>query len=152
VKRVVTGHDEIFGPWLFSRLDSEWVPGRGSVIGLWDDKVGPIAACCYESYNTASVIAYLAGEGSKWLTREYLWYCFFYPFEQLRVRKILAIIESTNEASIRLNTHFGFRLEATLKEAAPKGDLLIYSMTRDQCRWLSLREKYRGQAQSSSTA
>ena len=80
------------------------------------------------------------------MNREFLWFCFYYPFEQLRVNKILGLVESTNLEAQRLNEHLGFTLEATLKDAAPKGDLLIYSMKRDQCKWLDLKGKYRGEA------
>lgn len=84
----------------------------------------------------------------KWMNRDYLWYVFYYPFEQLRLKKIICPIESTNEICCRFVEHIGFVLEATLKDAAPKGDLLIYSMTKDQCKWLKLREKTSGQSQS----
>jgi hypothetical protein len=86
------------------------------------------------------------------MNREYLWYCFHYPFEELKVHKILGLVESDNLEAQKLDEHLGFTLEATLKSAAPKGDLLIYSMTRDQCKWLNLKGKYRGEAQSSSSA
>ena len=151
VKRVLTGHDEIFGPWLMERINGQWFPNRGSTIGLWEDGVGPIAACLYDSHNGASIVGHLSGVGRKWMNREFLWFCFHYPFEQLKVNKILGLVESTNLEAQRLDEHLGFRLEATLKNAAPNGDLLIYSMTKDQCKWLSLRDKYRGQAQSTST-
>lgn len=150
MKRVVTNHDSFFGPWIMNRVGGEWLPGRGSTIGLWEDGVGPVAGLLYESCNGASVLGHLTGIGRKWMNREFLWFCFYYPFEQLKVNKILGLVESTNLEAQRLNTHLGFRLEATLKDAAPKGDLLIYSMTRDQCKWLNLRDNYRGQTQGPS--
>lgn len=152
MKTIITGQDHIFGPWLAQRLGTNWLPGRGHVIGLWDDALGPIAACFYESYNGASVLGHLTGVGKKWMNREYLWYCFYYPFEELRVNKILGLVESTNLEARKLNEHFGFTLEATLKDAAPKGDLLIYSMVKDQCKWLSLKDHKHGKAQSTTAA
>lgn len=134
------------------KIEGQWVPGKGSTIGLWEDNVGPIAACYYESCNGASVLGHLAGVGRKWMNREFLWYCFHYPFEQLKVNKILGLVTSDNLEAQRLDKHLGFTLEATLKDCAPKGDLLVYSMTRDQCRWLSLKEQYRGKTQCSSSA
>ncbi len=141
MKRVITGQEEIFGPWLAQKLGNTWYPGKGSIIGLWEDGVGPIAGCLYEACNGASVMGSLAGVGKKWMNREYLWYCFYYPFEQLKVNKIIGTVESSNLAARKLDEHLGFVLEATLKQAAPNGDLLIYSMTRDQCKWLNLRKK-----------
>jgi hypothetical protein len=149
VKRILVGHEEVFGPWLMDRISGQWIPGRGSVIGLWEDGIGPIAACLYESCNGASILGHLAGVGRKWMNREFLWYCFHYPFEELKVNKILGLVESDNLEARKLDEHLGFRLEATLENAAPNGDLLIYSMTKDQCKWLSLKGSYRGQAQGS---
>jgi hypothetical protein len=148
VKRVITGQDELFGPWLMNLLNGDWFPGRGSVIGLWEDGVGPIAGCLYEGHNGASIIGHLGGLGRKWMNREYLWFCYHYPFEVLKVNKIIGLVESDNLQARKLDEHMGFTLEATLKDAAPKGDLLIYTMTKDQCKWLNLREAYRGKVQS----
>lgn len=150
MKRVLVGHDEVFGPWLMDKVQGSWLPGRGSTIGLWEDGTGPVAACLYESCNGASVLGHLAGIGGKWMTREFLWFCFYYPFEQLKVNKILGLVESDNWEARQLDEHLGFHLEATLENAAPKGDLLIYSMTREQCRWLKLGDSYRGQAKGAS--
>lgn len=144
MKRIITGQDEIFGPWIAKQLGTDWFPGRGSVIGLWEDEIGPVAGCLYESCNGSSIIGHLAGIGRKWMNREYLWYCYYYPFEELKVNKIIGIVESTNLEAQRLDEHMGFTLEATLKEAAPNGDLLIYTMTKDQCKWLTLKDRYRG--------
>lgn len=141
VKRVVVGRDELFGPWLCSTIGITWIPGRGSTIGLWDDvKCVPLAAVMYDSFNGASIVGHLVGSGRKWMTRDFLWFCFYYPFEQLGVNKIIGPVPSDNYEARRLDEHLGFTLEATLKDAAPKGDLLLYSMTKEQCRWLSLRK------------
>jgi RimJ/RimL family protein N-acetyltransferase len=71
--------------------------------------------------------------------REYLWFVFYFPFIQLGVTKIIAPVESGNLACRRFIEHIGFILEATLKDCAPKGDLLIYTMRKDQCKWLGLK-------------
>lgn len=149
MKRIITGQEELFGPWMMKKLDSEWLPGRGSIIGLWEDEIGPIAGCLYESCNGASVLGHLVGVGKKWMNREYLWYCYHYPFEVLKVNKIIGLVESDNLEARRLDEHMGFKLEATLASCAPKGDLLIYTMTKDQCKWLKLRDRIHGEAKSS---
>lgn len=149
MKVILDNANEIFGPWICNQLGTTWFPGRGVTIGLWDSDRGPLACCLFESFNGASVLVHIAAvEGRQWCNREFLWFCSYYPFEQLGARKVLAPVESTNLRSIKWTEHFGFELESTLKEAAPKGDLLIYSMMRDQCKWLNLRKETSGQAQS----
>lgn len=92
-----------------------------------------------------------AGEGRKWLNRNFLWYVFHYAFVELEVNKILSPVESDNSDSRRFIEHIGFSLEATLQDASPKGDLLIYSMKRVDCKWLNLKDKYLGQTKSSES-
>ena len=150
MKRVVTGWDRIFGPWLMEKTGGSWVPGRGSTIGLLDDNE-IVGASYYTDCNGASVILHCAGEGKKWLNREFLWFSFHYPFEQLQVNKIISPVESTNFECKRFIESLGFTLEATLKDASPKGNLLLYTLERADCKWLSLRNTYRGQAQGSSS-
>jgi len=151
VKQVIVGEDQLFGPWLASKTDGQWAPGRGHVIGLLDlDKGLIVGAAQFTDCNGASVILHCAGEGRDWLNREFLWFCFFYPFEQLQVRKIISPVESSNNDCKKFIEHIGFTLEATLKDASPKGDLLLYTLNREDCKWLALREKYRGKAEGSS--
>ncbi len=153
MKHVVTGWDHLFGPWLASKMPGgmTWKPGMGSTIGLLDDEKGIVACCLYENCNGKSIMVHLAGEGKSWLNREYLWFCFYYPFEQLGVEKVIATMCSSNEDCIKWSEHIGFKLEATLKDASPKGDILIYVIDRSDCKWLSLRKQYRGKTRSTST-
>ena len=147
MKRILVRQEPLFGPWMMGILGGHWFAGRGSIIGLWDDEKGPIAACLFEGSNEASIMLHIATDGTKkWMNREYLWFVFYYPFIQLGINKIIAPIESTNRQCSTFVEHIGFALEATLKGCAPDGDLLIYTMSKDQCKWLNLREKYRGQA------
>lgn len=154
MRQILCQREEIFGPWMMSALNvGHWVPGRGHIIGLWDDLDGPVAGCLYENANGASIMLHCATDQSrKWMNREFLWFVFYFPFEQLGVTKIISPVESTNSECIRFIEHIGFTLEATLKDAAPKGDLLIYTMVKDQCKWLNLKDRYRGQRQGTRPA
>lgn len=132
------------------RINSVWVTKRGHTIGLLDDEKGIIACCYYESCTPVAMMVHLAGVGKTWLNREFLWFCFYYPFRQAGIHKIIAPIASTNFDCIRWTEHIGFSLEATLKDANPQGDLLLYTMTEEQCKWLTLRDKLSGKTQSAS--
>jgi len=149
VKWVFSGKDTVFGPWIMEKLEGHFMLGKGHTIGLWDDVLDrPVAAVYYEGCNGASIMLHCAGEGKTWLNREFLWYVFHYPFVELEVNKILSPVESDNSDSRRFIENIGFSLEATLQDASPKGDLLIYSLARSDCKWLGLKDKYRGQTQS----
>ena len=75
--------------------------------------------------------------GCNWMTRDYLRACFAYPFLVCGVQRLSGYVNSSNLAARRLNEHFGYRVEATLKGAAPDGgDVLIYVMWRKDCRYV----------------
>jgi hypothetical protein len=150
VKHVLVGVDHIFGPWMAAGLGTDWHPGRGHIIGLADSEGQMIAGAWFEGWNEASIMVHMVVDGR--LNREFLWFIAWYPFEQLKVRKVIAPIESDNIRSKKWVEKYGFVLEAALKDAAPKGDLLIYTLKSDQCKWLNLKGlKDHGQAQSTST-
>ncbi|MCK9988638.1 MAG: hypothetical protein AzoDbin1_05110 [Azoarcus sp.] len=141
-KRIIVGKDNIVGPWVCSRIDGTWVPGRGSTIGLLHLEHGLIAGALYEDCNGANVLMHGAAvPGGAWLCREFLWFMFHYPFEQLAVRRITAVVPEGNAQARRFDEHLGFRLETRLKDAHPSGDLLIYEMRREDCRWLALKRQ-----------
>lgn len=153
VKRIIDNQPEIFGPWVMASIGGVWTPRRGTTIGLWDDEKGRRAGAVYCDYDTRSIVMHFASDGTKaWLTRQFLWFVFYYPFIQLSVHKIICPVASDNLPCRKFIEHIGFTPEATLKDATPKGDLILYTMTRDQCRWLNLRNLYRGQAEGTESA
>lgn len=70
------------------------------------------------------------------LTRMFLRALFFYPFLQLGCARMTLLIDEDNAKSIRLVEHVGFILEGRMREAMPRGDVLIYGLLRTECRWL----------------
>lgn len=136
---IVLDRDGSIGRWLCDRTGGEYSSQSLSLGNIIAGKL--TAAVMFDNYNVASICIHVAGEG-RWMTREFLRETFSYPFEFLKVKKLIGLVDSTNEQAKRLDEHLGFVLEARIADAAPKGDLLIYTMNRAQCRFLS--EKYRG--------
>jgi len=48
------------------------------------------------------------------------------------------LVDSTNEKALRFDKKLGFVEEARISNAARAGDLVILTMTKEQCRWLNL--------------
>jgi RimJ/RimL family protein N-acetyltransferase len=96
-----------------------------------------VAAVGYDTFNYQNVFVHLASDGtSRWGTRHLLHEGFKYPFVTCGCKRITAWIEASNLASRRLATHLGFAPEATLEKAARDGgDVLIYRMFRQECRY-----------------
>ena len=125
---------EIVGPWVSSKTKGDWCKGRGTAIGKVSD--GKLTAgVLYEDFSGSNVVCHIAGEGY-WASRAFLWLIFDYPFNQLKVKRITCPVYSTNEQSIRLVQRMGFKIEATLSQAIPGGDLILFCMFRNECKYL----------------
>lgn len=125
----------IVGPWVCARAGGTWVAGRGTAIGKLDDTGKLAAGVLYEDWNGANIMCHIAGEGN-WATRDYLGVIFDYPFNQLKARRITVPVASTNLKSISLVTKMGFALESTLAQATPDGDLHLFRMWKDECKYI----------------
>src|SRR5690625_3684921 len=127
---------DIIGPWVAERVGiKRYIPGTASAIGrIKDGRI--VAGDLYQDYNGANVSAHIAGEGQNWLNKKFLSIIFDYPFNQLKVNRITGYVVSTNKAAQNLDEKLGFKREAILRDAHPDGDLIIYAMHKDECRWL----------------
>ena len=91
----------------------------------------------FDLYNGKSACMHVAAlPGKRWMTREYLKVCFDYPFRQLKLKKLIGLVDSTNADALRFNAHLGFVTEAVVADAGRHGDLHILTMTPAQCRFL----------------
>lgn len=101
-----------------------------------------VAGAIYEGINAHNAWVHLAGEpGRKWLNRQFLHAGFIYPFIQCGVSRLRGYVEASNTDAIRFDEHVGFRREAILTGAAKDGgDVIIYVMKKEDCRYLGLEQ------------
>lgn len=120
-----------------------FVAGRGVALVDFDEEehlAKIVAGVWFEGWNGANLNIHVAAEpGGKWMTREFLWFVFHYAFEQCGARRLTGWVEESNHAARRFDEHLGFVLETRLKAAAPQGDMLVYTMWKDDCRWLKIK-------------
>ena len=115
------------------------VPVVAGMKGLGLERDGElIAGVLYEGYNRVNVWMHVAAvSGRRWLNREFLRSCFYYPFEEMGCRRVGAYVDASNLDSRRFVEHLGFEREAVLRGAAADGgDVILYVMWRDKCRYL----------------
>lgn len=151
MKRIVDDEHERVGRWMQERGAGDWREGA-KCIGL--EKDGRlIAGVMCDWWNGASIYMHVAGEGKRWLDREFLWFAFHYPFEQLKCNVVIGLVSSANEAALRFDRHLGFVESARIKHACPDGDLVVLTITKDQAsRWLKLKEAQNFQAIRSTSS
>jgi RimJ/RimL family protein N-acetyltransferase len=143
---VVLDRSRQVGEWVCSRLNSHFNADLDAAIGL--EKAGRlVAGVVFDNYRGASICIHVAAEGGHWLTREFLRAVFDYAFNAAKVNKLIGPVDSTNESARRFDEHLGFVPEAILTGAGRTGDLILYTMTRQQCRFL---KDIHGQAQQSA--
>lgn len=145
MKRIAIGSGIV--EWVAKRTGEHGNYGASVGIGLQemlDDGWHTIAGVVYNDFNGANVNMHVASDGTKrWLNRQFLWTCFDYPFNQLKVKRITGLVGEGNHAAIRFDSHIGFELEARLKDAHPDGDMLIFVLRKPQAqRWLNLRNSH----------
>ena len=96
-----------------------------------------VAAALYEGYNGRNIWVHLAAEGAHWLSRVFLRAGFAYPFLVCKVQRLWGRVDASNAAARRFDEHIGFREVARLPGAAyDGGDVLIYCMNREDCRYV----------------
>lgn len=132
---IVVGPDVV--KWVAKRTNE--FGNFGTDIGIGQVKDGVlVAGVAYADWNGPNIVCHIASDGSKrWATREYLRVIFDYPFRQLGCGRITALVGEGNSASRNFVQHLGFEPETTLRAAHPTGDLLVYAMFKESCRWIS---------------
>lgn len=126
------GHD--VGQWVANlACEGRYDPKTSVSIGLLrGDRI--VAGAIFNNWNEQSVQLHMAVER---MNRTFLAMLAWYAFCQLNAQKVIAPVSSANIKSRGVLFHAGFTLEATLVNAHPLGDLLLYTMTPEQCRFLA---------------
>ena len=125
--------------WVATRTNEYGNFGCATAVGaerFIDGEWRLVGGVVYAEWNGPNVVCHIASEGRNWLTRAFLGLIFDYPFRQLKCKRMTACVGEGNAASRRFVEHLGFTLEAELAGAHPTGNLRIYRLWRDDCRYL----------------
>lgn len=109
--------------WITDRTKTNYP--ESVCIGLARD--GELIACvAYQNFEKC-IYAHIALE--KPLTKNYLNVIFDYPFNQVKQKKLIVLIEEENKKSINLAERLGFRKMHHDKT-------MVYQMTKNECKWI----------------
>lgn len=146
-RKVIIGAEQMLAPWMDMTCHSHGAfhaqCGRGFAMVEMDeeheDRGNIIAGVWFEGFNGANMNIHVAAVPNKrWCNRTYLSLCFHYAFVQCKAKRLTGFVAASNHAARRFDEHLGFRMEAVLKDGAPDGDMLVYVMRKEDCRWLQL--------------
>ena len=132
------GWDLVSGPevgeWVADRAGGKYHPDDSQAIGLVkDDKI--IAGVIFERYNGESLWVHIAAEGR--LTPTFIKAVCKYPYIDCDVNKVIATVSSANVKSVKFVENLGFTVEGRIRDAAPDGDIILYTMSKHECRFIN---------------
>lgn len=125
------------GQWMSSELNRTFDPSRMTSIGVFDtEKNCLVAGVYYEGFTGYNIFMHYALQPGA-VTRDALWYVFYYPFVELGCSRITGMVWEENEKSLRVAHKLGFREEARIAGASKAGkDIIVLRMLKEECRWL----------------
>lgn len=132
--RIVWDEHERLGKWVCDRTGGRYA--NGQCIGMERDDGTLIAATLYDNYNGAAINMHVAATTPHWMRPYFLKVCFGYPFLQLECDVVIGWVAAENIRARRVDEWLGFKLACTVPKAHPSGDMLLYTMHREHCRWL----------------
>ena len=125
------------GHWTAEKIEGGYFEARSRSIGL--KRNGEfVAGVIYENWNRQSITCHIAIFGR--LTPRYLAVIFDYPFVVCDVKKIIVPVDATNLKSVILVENMGFKEEARIKDGMANGDLILYTLAKENCKYL--KERY----------
>lgn len=97
----------------------------------------PIAVAVYNRFSKHNCEMSIATDGRRiWATRAFLRACYLYPFKQMNLRRVSAVVEETNAMSLKLCRKLGHTEEARLKSWFGEQDGVLFRMMKEDCKWL----------------
>ena len=127
----ITNGDHV-GRWVAERINGAFHSGS-TAIGL-ERNGNIVAGVLYEHWNGRSVVAHMAASGR--LTPAYVAAIFDYAFNVCGCHKVILPVASTNAKSGKFVRKLGFTQESHIRDASPDGDIVFYTLTKQDCRFL----------------
>jgi hypothetical protein len=123
------------------RAGTAFNPSRDiSICRLKDDV--RLGGAVYTNYTQESIAVHSAGWVPHWISRDLLYVCFDYPFNQLGVNRMFAYVPEDNTHAIEVNFNFGFTHVVTIAGMF-QGGIACYLMKleRTDCRFLGVKPR-----------
>lgn len=122
------------GEWVAERVGGKYHQDDAQAIGL--EKNGQIiAGVIFERYNGHSLWVHIAAEGR--LTPSFVKAICKYAFIDCDVEKVIGTVTSGNVKAMKFDENLGFIEEGRIRDAAPDGDIIIYTMSKSNCRFIN---------------
>ena len=109
----------------------------GMVVFGLERRGAVVAAVVFEGINRYHCWMHMAVAPGQFVGREFIRTAFLYAFRACCVQTVRGYVEASNAAARNIDERLGFRVDALLSGAAKDGgDVIVYAMRRDECRFL----------------
>lgn len=140
MKTTIYGQDARVLDFMAEHLEDCELPADSVTLGVESDGE-LIAGVAFENYTKTNISIHVAAlEGRHWLSKDFLFRVFAYPFLQLGCNRVTGLVRVDNIKAQRLDEHLGFVREGVLRQCASDGtDYIIYGMLKEECRWIRVK-------------
>lgn len=101
-------------------------------VGAGGEVLGVVG---YDNFTRRMCEMHIAGE-TGWLTRKMIWSMFHYPFIYCDLSIVMSKVSSANTKSLEVVRRLGAQLECTIKDGCEDGDMCLFSLRKENCRWI----------------
>lgn len=133
--KLIYGEEDRLLPWAQERIG---VVFRRDAYTIGLEKAGElVAVVVYDSFSDWDCNMHIASDGtSAWMNKALLLSAFAYPFTQLRLNRMTALVPSKNAAALRFDEHIGFVREGYHPKGCKDDDLISLGLLRKNCRFV----------------
>lgn len=122
--------------WALERYPDAAVDGDTHALGYEIDGQ-LVVVCLFNCFTRWECNMHVVSNGSRrWCSRGFLAAAFAYPFIQLGVQRVTALVPAKNTDALVLDLRLGFVPEGVKRSAYGDDDLVVLGMLRGNCKWL----------------
>ncbi len=127
------------GEWVARQVGQSASWGDFYAMGLEQD--GEIVAgIVFNGFNKHNATAHIAVSKPSRMFLELLEHAAGYAFNQCGLKRLTGLVEMSNTKAMALDRHIGWEEEFVMRSAAADGgDLQVFVLWPDKCRWLKRR-------------
>lgn len=100
-----------------------------------------IAVAGYNCFSGSTCQQHLTIARGEKVIRKFVWFIYFYPFVQLGIKMLIAIMPEDNANIVRLAKNAGFIEKYRIDGDHPDGDLILCTLKKSDCRFLNIKIK-----------
>lgn len=144
MSKIIHRQDASYLEWAATRIGIAHFRPDAKTLAI--ERSGKISGVViYDTFSEVDCNMSAASDGSgHWMSPALMRAMFAYPFIQLGLRRVTAIVASRNEQSLNFCKNVGFSIEGFCPHAMADDDVWILGMLRENCRFIPLSYRING--------